>query len=60
VVSASEAGFERTFQGTSILIVWPMLLEPRAVWEGQVSFAINPLPMRVAAPSGSLRKHVGY
>jgi hypothetical protein len=41
VVSASEAGFERTFQGASILLVWPMLLEPGAGWEARVSFTVG-------------------
>ncbi|MDR7542844.1 MAG: DUF1926 domain-containing protein [Armatimonadota bacterium] len=44
VVSASEAGFERTFQGASLLIVWPMRLEPGTMWEAEISLAVGPLP----------------
>jgi alpha-amylase len=50
VVSASEAGFERTFQGASLLVVWPMRLEPGAMWQAELTFAIESLPAwRVAA-----------
>jgi len=42
VVSASEAGFERTFQGVSLLCVWPVRLEPGAGWEARLSFAPRP------------------
>jgi alpha-amylase len=45
VVSASEAGFERTFQGTSLMCVWPVRLEPGAIWETGISFkaaAVSP------------------
>jgi hypothetical protein len=38
VVSASEAGFERTFQGASLFMVWPVRLEPGAAWEARLSF----------------------
>ncbi|MDR7518312.1 MAG: DUF1926 domain-containing protein [Armatimonadota bacterium] len=38
VVSASEAGYERTFQGASLLAVWPLRLEPGAAWEGTLAF----------------------
>ncbi|MDQ7840471.1 MAG: DUF1926 domain-containing protein [bacterium] len=41
VVSASEAGFERTFQGASLLVVWPMRVEPGEVWEGTLSFEVQ-------------------
>jgi hypothetical protein len=43
VVSASEAGFERTFQGVSLLTVWPLRLEPGAAWEAKISFAVRPI-----------------
>ena len=32
-VSLSEAGFERTYQGTTFLAHWPLELEPGAVWK---------------------------
>ncbi|MDR7455720.1 MAG: DUF1926 domain-containing protein [Armatimonadota bacterium] len=44
VVSASEAGFERTFQGVSVLVVWPLALEAGARWEARLSFAIDESP----------------
>lgn len=42
VVSASEAGFELTFQGASLWCVWPLRLGPGEVWEGRLSFALRP------------------
>ena len=39
VVSASEAGFERTFQGVSLFSVWPVRLNTGEVWEGRLAFA---------------------
>jgi len=41
VVSASEAGFERTFQGASLLFVWPMRLQPGEAWAGTLSFGVQ-------------------
>jgi alpha-amylase len=41
VVSASEAGFERTFQGMSLFLVWPLLLEPQAAWEAALAFRVS-------------------
>jgi len=34
-VSESEAGFERVYQGSEILAVWPVELEPEATWTAQ-------------------------
>lgn len=51
VVSASEAGFERTFQGASLVMVWPLRLAPGATWEARVVFAIESLALRVAGSS---------
>jgi hypothetical protein len=48
VVSASEAGFERTFHGASLLTVWPLRLEPGAMWEARLAYEIRPLAMRIA------------
>jgi alpha-amylase len=53
VVSASEAGFERTFQGVSLLTVWPLRLEPGVTWEARLAFEIQPLATRIAAPGHS-------
>jgi len=35
-ISESEEGFERVYQGSEILAVWPVDLEPGAVWTGSV------------------------
>ena len=42
VVSASEAGFERTFQGMSLVCVWPLRLEPGGTWETRLAFTAVP------------------
>ncbi len=44
VVSASEAGFERSFQGASLWFLWPLRLEPGGVWEGRLSCALHTTP----------------
>lgn len=54
VVSASEAGFERTFQGVSLLTVWPLRLVPGAVWEARLTYEIRSLAPRIAAPGDGL------
>ncbi len=54
VVSASEAGFERTFQGVSLLTVWPLRLVPGAAWEARLTYEIRSLATRIAAPSDGL------
>jgi hypothetical protein len=41
VVSASEAGFERTFQGVSLIVVWPLRLNAGARWTARLSFSID-------------------
>jgi alpha-amylase len=41
VVSASEAGFVRTFQGVSLILVWPLRLEAGARWTARLSFSID-------------------
>ena len=35
-VSLSEAGFERIYQGSAILISWPVQLPPGGSWEGEI------------------------
>jgi alpha-amylase len=35
-VSLSEAGFERIYQGSAILISWPLQLPPGGSWEGEL------------------------
>ncbi|MGQ0571984.1 MAG: alpha-amylase/4-alpha-glucanotransferase domain-containing protein, partial [Armatimonadota bacterium] len=51
VVSASEAGFERTFQGASLLTVWALRLAPGDVWEGRLSYEVRVL---LGAPRAGL------
>lgn len=35
-VSNSEGGFERVYQGTSLIARWPLTLESGATWEGSI------------------------
>jgi hypothetical protein len=35
-VSLSEAGFERIYQGSAVLISWPLAVQPGGVWEGEL------------------------
>jgi len=46
-VSLSEAGFERIYQGSSILVGWPLTLPPGGSWEGELR--IKP---RIVSPAG--------
>ena len=44
-VSLSEAGFERIYQGSAVLVSWPVTLQPGASWEVElrvVPSAIHP------------------
>jgi alpha-amylase len=43
VVSNSEAGYERVYQGTSTLLWWDMLLEPGRHWETRLTFSLRKL-----------------
>ncbi|MBI2543780.1 MAG: DUF1926 domain-containing protein [Candidatus Rokubacteria bacterium] len=40
-VSLSEAGLERIFQGASLLLVWPLALEPGEDWVERVRLTIR-------------------
>ncbi|MBA2254014.1 MAG: DUF1926 domain-containing protein [Chloroflexi bacterium] len=40
-VSNSEAGFERAYQGSSLLLRWPLSLEPGQTARRRVSFAVT-------------------
>jgi alpha-amylase len=35
-VSISEAGYERIYQGSAILLSWPLALAPGGSWEGEL------------------------
>ena len=41
-VSESEEGFERVYQGSQILAVWPVNFSDGALWRGSVSLHIEP------------------
>ena len=40
-VSLSEAGFERIYQGSSILFAWPLELESGATWEAALDLSVR-------------------
>jgi len=42
-VSESEDGFERIYQGSQIVAVWPVELPPGGEWQGQLSLRIRAL-----------------
>ncbi len=35
-ISNSESGFERVYQGSSLLLSWPIDVAPGATWQAQV------------------------
>jgi 4-alpha-glucanotransferase len=39
-VSESEEGFERIYQGSKIVTVWPVELSPGQEWKGQLTFQV--------------------
>ncbi len=41
-VSESEEGFESVYQGSQILVVWPVEIGPQAIWRGEVALRIEP------------------
>ncbi|MGA9593576.1 MAG: alpha-amylase/4-alpha-glucanotransferase domain-containing protein, partial [Candidatus Acidiferrales bacterium] len=43
-VSESEDGFERIYQGSQILAVWPVELASGAQWDGHLRLSVAPLP----------------
>ena len=40
-VSASEAGFERNYQGTTLLLWWPLRLSPGQQWRVSLAFTLR-------------------
>jgi alpha-amylase len=42
-VSESEEGFERIYQGSQIIAVWPIEISPGAVWKGSLALKISDL-----------------
>lgn len=43
-VSESEDGFERIYQGSQIMAVWPIELAAEAEWSGRLSLWVSRLP----------------
>jgi alpha-amylase len=43
-VSLSEAGFERIYQGSALLLVWPLRLEPGGHWETEIRLSFTRVP----------------
>ncbi|MFW6115784.1 MAG: alpha-amylase/4-alpha-glucanotransferase domain-containing protein [Chloroflexota bacterium] len=41
VISNSEAGYERVYQGTCTLLWWDVLLEPRRPWEARLTLSLR-------------------
>jgi 4-alpha-glucanotransferase len=46
-VSLSEAGFERIYQGSAILVSWPLTLPPGGSWDGELHIV-----PRAVSPAG--------
>jgi alpha-amylase len=42
-ISMSEAGFERVYQGSSLLFVYPLVLHPGMQWRGQLTLSLLPV-----------------
>jgi alpha-amylase len=42
-ISESEEGFERIYQGSQVLAVWPVEFQPRHVWTGRLTFTVSPI-----------------
>ena len=42
-ISLSEAGFERIYQGTALLVTWPLQLSPGAAWETRITLTFADL-----------------
>lgn len=43
-ISASEAGFERNYQGTAMLLWWPVILKPGESWQVRLTFDLHQIP----------------
>ena len=41
-VSESEEGFERVYQGSQILALWPATIAAGAAWRGEVTLHVEP------------------
>ena len=47
-ISNSESGFERTYQGSSLLQTWTLRLEPGAMWQAEVRHVLETTRDRAA------------
>jgi hypothetical protein len=47
-VSLSESGFERIYQGSALLVSWPVRLEPGQTWEASLRVRVG--EMAAGAP----------
>jgi alpha-amylase len=52
-ISESEEGFERVYQGSQILVVWPLELAAGKPWTGEMSLRVE------AARAPGLHSHRG-
>jgi alpha-amylase len=43
-VSLSEAGFERIYQGSAVLVSWPLALAPGGSWQGELRIVPRLIP----------------
>jgi alpha-amylase len=43
-VSLSETGFERIYQGSALLLVWPVRLAPGQTWEASLRLRVGEIP----------------
>ena len=50
-VSESEEGFERVYQGSQILNVWPVQLKPGTTWHGRVAMRISKASLNLTRDS---------
>jgi hypothetical protein len=40
-VSESEDGFERIYQGSQIIAIWPVELQTGAEWKGKLTLSVS-------------------
>ena len=54
-VSLSEAGFERIYQGSSVLLAWPVALAPGEEWEEEIVMSVQGTGETAHAPASNPR-----
>jgi alpha-amylase len=55
-VSLSEAGFERIYQGSALLLAWPLRLASGHIWETSMRVAIGEAPAGAAETGAGARQ----